>query len=157
IWSYKVSMFGTRCGHVKERSEEETVIEERALKLADVHSFLTDLKRLYELCNIFCNGNELSLGNHPLSCVKPIIEGHINTIEELGEDSSSEFQLQEPLPAIINPEATLRLPEDDFIPEPEKRLRVPSIEDDEELASRWPQYGDEILINSFLVYLLFLF
>ncbi|BFU26620.1 hypothetical protein CL6EHI_089440 [Entamoeba histolytica] len=64
--------------------------------------------------------------------------------EDGSEDSSSEFQLQEPLPAIINPEATLRLPEDDFIPEPEKRLRVPSIEDDEELASRWPRYGDEI-------------
>ncbi|GAB1223325.1 hypothetical protein ENUP19_0142G0005 [Entamoeba nuttalli] len=64
--------------------------------------------------------------------------------EEGSEDSSTEFHLQEPLPAIINPEMTLRLPDDDFIPEAEKRLRMPSIEDDEELASRWPRYGDEI-------------
>ncbi|GAT97925.1 hypothetical protein CL6EHI_062310 [Entamoeba histolytica] len=43
--------------------------------------------------------------------------------EEGSEDSSSEFQLQEPLPAIINPEITLRLPDDDFIPEPEKKTQ----------------------------------
>ncbi|GAB1227575.1 hypothetical protein ENUP19_0344G0013 [Entamoeba nuttalli] len=156
-------MYGTPNRCIRDASEEETEIADRPILLNDVAQLINDISVVAEKCNILARGSELVLGEYPLISMKVILEGHIKSLDEIdekwrrkrkkkrqsrreeegSEDSSTEFQLQEPLPAIINPEMTLRLPDDDFIPEPEKRLRMPSIEDDEELASRWPRYGDE--------------
>ncbi|BFU26622.1 hypothetical protein CL6EHI_089460 [Entamoeba histolytica] len=67
-------------------SEDETVVEERNLKISDIICLQMDLKKIIDECKILVNGNDLSLGIDPLYCFKCIVEGNIETIEEIEKE-----------------------------------------------------------------------
>ncbi|GAB1223939.1 hypothetical protein ENUP19_0166G0035 [Entamoeba nuttalli] len=67
-------------------SEDETVVEERDLKISDVMCLQMDFKKIIDECNILVKGNDLSLGNDPLYCFKCIIEGNIELIERIEKE-----------------------------------------------------------------------
>ncbi|BFU25293.1 hypothetical protein EHI2019_000399300 [Entamoeba histolytica] len=67
-------------------SEDETVVEERNLKISDIMCLQMDLKKIIDEFKILVNGNDLSLGIDPLYCFKCIVEGNIETIEEIEKE-----------------------------------------------------------------------